>query len=196
MNVSQNSSAAAQPSPNRFPDEYYADPIGRKRYVVQEKILHEWLAPSKVDMARTKQEVAQLVLGAVIIGLIFLLFQEVAVMIVWFAACVMFFIAVFTPPTYIKCQITTLGIKVGTKYYYWEEMIQFWFEERQNMKLLVFRLIWPIDQNIKLLFPTQEEEKILRHTGKFVLFKKPQPTQISRLKEAVQRVLPPELEWN
>lgn len=186
---------ADQKSAHKFPDEFYVDPDGRKRYVVQEKVLLEWSAPSKVDQPRTTKELGQYVLGLAIVALILLILQEWWLLMVFIGVVIIFFATILSAPSYLKCQVTTIGIKVEEKYYYWEQFSQFWFEDRKDQRMALFRVVWPTDMRLKLLYPDELEDEILTIAGKYLLYKKPQQTSADKIREWIRQQLPPELEW-
>ncbi len=182
--------SAPSSSPSQFPEKFYDDPTGIDRYVVQEKVLFSWQGPSKIDRKKKKNEVAQLVLFAVIVILILFLLQEVllALVIVMFAVLYLLFEA--TPPLLLQYQITTIGIKIEEKYYYWPQLTQFWFEDKNETRILHIRNIYPRLQVLKLIIHPDDETDIKTNIGKYLLYKKPQQTAFEKWLKRVSSYLP------
>lgn len=156
-----------------FPDKYYADPMGLDRYVVQEKILFEWLAPNKVDRKKQRAEVLQILFVVLIITAILVLAQELLLAAVFLAFIFLYMAFDLMPPVQLRSQLTTIGIKIEDKYYYWPNLSQFWFEERQKTLYLYFRCVFPYIQVVKLIIAPADEEKIKNIIGTYLLYKKP-----------------------
>ena len=178
------------PPPSSFPEKFYVDPTGLDRYVVQEKMLFSWQGPSKIDKHKKKNELAQLILLAVIVVLILVLLQEIllAFVIVMFAILYILFEA--SPPLLLQCQITTIGLKIEDKYYYWPQLTQFWFESKNDTRILHVRNVYPRLQVIKLIIHPDDEEKIKNTLGTYLLFKKPQQSLIEKWMKRASSYLP------
>ena len=178
-----------------FPDTYYRDPRGIDRYVVQEKELYTWRAPSKIERARTLTEKKQLILMAVFMVLVLVLLGELMIAVMFMLLCIVYALLASAPPTYLDCEITTLGVKVGEKYYFWPDMSQFWWEERADNKVLYSRVIFPEYSTLRLVVPKGDEEKIETTIGTYLLYKKPQQTKLEKWKKALLEKLPIDLEF-
>lgn len=175
---------------SNFPENFYVDPTGLDRYVVQEKVLFSWQGPSKIIKKRSKNQTLQLILFAVILILILILLQEIllAGVVVMFSFLYIVFEA--TPPLLLQCQITTIGLKIEDKYYYWPQLSQFWFETKHTTRILHVRNLYPYLQVIKLIIQENEEEDIKNILGKYLLFKKPQPKFMEKWLKKASSYLP------
>lgn len=178
-----------------FPETYYSDPRGLDRYVVQEKILMTWRAPSKIERNRSATEKKQLMLIVVFILLILILLGEVTFALMFGLVCGIYGILAITPPTYMECSVTTLGIKVGEKYYFWPDLSQFWWETYGQSKVLHLRVVFPDYQVVKLIVPDIDFAEMEKTIGTYLLYKKPQQTRLEKLKKEIQAKLPIDLEF-
>jgi hypothetical protein len=178
-----------------FPDTYYSDPRGIDRYVVQEKELYAWRSPSKIERARTLTEKKQLILIAVFMALVLVLLGELMIAVMFMMICIVYALLAAAPPTYLDCEITTLGVKVGEKYYFWPDMSQFWWEEHGDNRVLYFRVIFPDFATLRLVVPKVDEEKIETTIGTYLLYKKPQQTKFEKWKKELLEKLPIDLEF-
>ena len=179
----------------QFPDNYYQDPTGIDRYVVQEKPLFEWRAPSKIDRKRTKSEQTQIMLIVLFCVLVTVLLGEILVAVMFAVLAALYFIVMTSKPLYLDCLITTLGVKVGEKYYFWSDMSQFWFENRGESRVMYLRVVYPNLQKIRLIIHKPDEEEIQTKMGMYLLYKKPQQTSTEKLIKAVGDKLPIDLEF-
>lgn len=178
-----------------FPETYYSDPRGIDRYVVQEKVLMTWRAPSKIERSRSTTEKKQLILIVLFVILILILLGEVTFALMFGLVCGIYGILAITPPTYTECSVTTLGIKVGEKYYFWPDLSQFWWEAYGQSKVLHLRAVFPDFQVVKLIVPEIDFTEMEKVIGTYLLYKKPQQTRWEKLKKELQAKLPIDLEF-
>jgi len=169
-----------------FPDQYYVDPYGVDRYVVQEKTLFEWRTPSKVERNWKRSDMVQLVLFIALLGLILLLLGDPLLFLVFLTGAALAIIYWMSKPTFLNCKVTTLGIKVEDQYYYWPQMTQFWIEVKGKTHFLFFREIYSNYRFRRLIITEADEEKLKTTIGTYVLYKKPMQTQWEKF---VQKVL-------
>jgi hypothetical protein len=173
--------------PSQFPENFYQDPYGLDRYVVQEKILFEWRAASKLDRKRTRSDFVQLILFFVIVGLILLLLNELLLLVVFITGVFLYVMTILSRPAFLESQITTIGIKVEDKYYFWPQIAQFWFETKMGTKILVFRYVGTTVRNVRLAIQSDDEEEMKTILGKYILCKKPTLTTFeARIDKTVQ----------
>jgi hypothetical protein len=173
-----------------FPEKFYDDPTGLDRYVVQEKVLFSWQGPSKIEKKKRKNETAQLILFAVILILILFLLQEILLGVVVIVFAFLYIVFEASPPMLLSYQITTIGLKVEDKYYYWQQLSQFWFEERNETRVLHLRNLYPHLQIMKLIIHPDDEAEIKNTLGKYLLYKKPQQTTWEKWLKRVGSYLP------
>lgn len=178
-----------------FPEQYYADPFGLERYVVQEKSLYEWLAPSKIEQGRTRNELIQYTLLFVLVSLITLLISGVLAFVVVMVGSIVLFLTIFSPAAFLQCKISTIGIKVEETYYYWQNLSQYWFEERKNSTILYFRTIYPKVGIHHIVIPNDEKENVMKKIGTYLLYKKPQETSLTKWWSRLKEHFPIELDF-
>jgi hypothetical protein len=178
-----------------FPEEYYDDPYGLSRYVVQEKVLFEWKSPSKIEKNPSRQTILQLILMTFLVAAILLLLKEVLLSMVILGAGLVY-VAMFTmKATYIPCQVTTIGLKVGDKYYFWANVSQFWFEEKQGVQYLYLRVVFPGIQKVRFIVYEQDLEVLKTSIGTYLLYRKPQLTFYEKAVQKVTERFPVDLDF-
>lgn len=168
-----------------FPEQYYEDPYGVDRYVVQEKTLFEWKTPSKVEINWKRSDFVQLMLFVTLLSLILLLLGDPLLFLVFLTGAFLLIVHLRSKPTFLNCKITTIGIKIEDQYSYWPQLIQFWFETKGKTHFLYFRDGLAAGRSRKLIVPESEEEKIKTTFGTYLLYKKPQQTRWQRLAQQV-----------
>ncbi|MBW7944178.1 hypothetical protein H3C70_02165 [Patescibacteria group bacterium] len=179
----------------QFPEQYYQDPMGLDRYVVQEKILFEWRAPSKIERKHQGTERLYLTLIIFFCILVAVLLGEFVVALVFTVMSGLYFLLMTSKPLFLNCSITTLGVKVGEKYYFWSDVSQFWFEDRGESRVLYLRVVFPQLQKVRLIIHPSDEEEIQTKLGTYLLYKKPQQTTSEKLWRQLTEKLPIDLEF-
>lgn len=182
------------PTTEQFPDQFYQDPYGVDRYVVQEKSLFSWKSLSKSDRPRQRREMLQYVFFAVLVCLIIFFIGEWLLAVVVAVASVILLTNLLTPPTLLNCTVTTIGIKVEETYYYWPQLSQFWFEVRHNESVdehvLYLRNVVGYPQLIRLRFRADEQDDLQKAIGRYLLLKKPQRNRWEKFVDRLQEKFP------
>lgn len=178
-----------------FPEKFFTDPTGIDRYVVQEKVLFAWESPTKLpapSLPRLGLGLVALALGA---GIVLYLTGDFIVVLLITVIAIVYNIIIHRPLSHLKCQITTLGIKIDDKYYYWSQLTQFWFESRQRTPVLMVRNYYPRIEVLKFIVTEQNIDQIMTTTGTYLLYKKPQSTPWRRTTEFIRSLLPFDIDF-
>lgn len=168
-----------------FPDQYYVDPYGVDRYVVQEKTLFEWRTPSKVERNFKRSDLVQMVLFIALLSLILLLLGDPLLFLVFLAGAILMVVYTMSKPSYLNCKITTLGIKIEDTYYFWPQLAQFWIEKKGKTHFLFFRELISNYRFRRLIIVEADEEKMKTTVGTYLLYKKPQQTQLEKIAQKI-----------
>lgn len=173
-----------------FPEKFFSDPTGIDRYVVQEKQLYAWESPTKLSAPSLPKIGAGLVLAGVGIGLVLFVTGDLIFVPLMLAMAAAYTVLVNRPLSHLKCQVTTLGVKINDKYYYWSQLTQYWFENRQDSTVLMVRCIYPTYTVLKLIVVDDELEPLMTTLGTYLLYKKPQDTWQKKSAEFLRKMLP------
>ena len=179
----------------KFPEKYYQDPLGIDRYVIQEKTLFEWKAPSKIEKKRNSSESAQIILVIVFCLLVLLLLKEFVLAVVFGVFVFLCYVMVASKPTFLSCSVTTLGIKIEERYFFWNDISQFWIEQKGDQFVLYFRSVFPSIQIHRLVLQLGDEEEIRTKIGTYLLYKKPTQTMLEKTLKNIREQLPFDLDF-
>jgi hypothetical protein len=173
-----------------FPEQFYQDPTGIDRYIVQEKIWAEWTGPTRLHAQFTNQRLRQGAGGILIISAICFIFGELMTPVVLWAGAFLFYLLVKQPSPDQTVKVTTLGIKFDREYVYWQQLSQFWIEERDGHTYLYLRQIFPMVTIQRAIVPPSTDATELKTTiGKYILYKVPDFPRIDRwVREFSQRL--------
>ena len=119
-----------------------------------------WKAPSRPFKKRDKDY--YLTVGLIIFLLIIILFfikEWVAVAAVLAVAFVSYVLST-VPPEEVAYEITDKGLRSFGRFYRWEELGEFWFEEKWKQKILVTSLRPPFLGRVHLMLGEIEKEKV------------------------------------
>jgi hypothetical protein len=178
-----------------FPDEFYKDPTGIDRYVVQEKKLIEWQAPAKLPAPPLPKIGAALVVLLAGTAVVLWLSGDVMLLPLVVVVALVYNVVIHRQTTAIACQVTTLGLKVEEKYYYWSQLIQYWIEIRQGMPALFVRNVVGYPETIKLLLDDALLDGVMHAMGTYLLYKEPQHTWWRRFIKFLRSLLPFDVEF-
>ena len=76
------------------------------------------------------------------------------------ATCFVIYVLGTVPPENIKHQITTLGIETAGHFHKWEEMREYWFDEKAGQRMLIVRMILGFPSHLQLLLGSANETRI------------------------------------
>jgi len=124
----------------------------------KQEILVSWASPSRLFKRRTKEFFANV--GAIVFLLLIILIFAREFVLVLAVVSIVFLIYVLStvPPEDVAHRITSLGIESAGHYYRWEELTEFWFEEKWGQKLLMIRPLF--GSLIIILLGSKTEEEI------------------------------------
>lgn len=173
-----------------FPEQFYQDPTGIDRYIVQEKIWAEWHGPTRIHSQFADQTLRRGAGVLLIISAICFIFGEFMTPIVLWAGGFLFYLLIKQPSPEQTIKVTTLGVKFDREYVYWQQLSQFWIEERDGQTYLYLRQVFPMVMTHRAIVPASADLTELKTTiGKYILYKVPDFNRIDRwLRDFTQRL--------
>ncbi len=158
---------------------------------VESNIYLEWEAPSRPFKRHSKEFYKTAAAIAVLISLILVFMGEFLLIGVIAATLFLIYALSSVPPTRIRNRITNLGIESDEHFHKWEEMYEFWFDEKYGEKMLVVRLLVGFPSHLQLMLENAPMEKIKSLlTEKIPFREKPERTFLDRASEWLARNLP------
>jgi len=95
------------------------------------------------------------------------------------------------PPEPIKNKITTLGIETTEHFHRFEEMREFWFDEKYGQKMLVVHLLLGFPTHLQLLLGEISHEKIVPLLSDKIPFKEtPERTFLDKASDWLAQKIP------
>lgn len=126
----------------------------------EEHVLVEWVAPSRPFKKRSQEFYRTIAAMVFLFAIILFFVREILLIMVILAVCFVAYALYTVPPELIKNKITTLGIQTDEYFHKWEEMYEFWFDEKFGQKMLVVRLLMGFPTHLQLLLGNQNPVEI------------------------------------
>jgi hypothetical protein len=124
----------------------------------QEEVLLRWSSPSRLFKKRDKEYYKNI--GAIVFLLVVIMLFAREYMLVVAVLAIVFFIYVTStiPPENIDHKITNLGLESAGRYYRWDELVEFWFEERWGQAMVSIKPL--VGTNLLILIDKTYKDKI------------------------------------
>ena len=97
------------------------------------------------------------------------------------------------PPQDIMYQITTYGIRIGDRLYYWEMMQRFWYGSKYDQELLYIDIV-EFPDRLTLVLGEAEKDIISAVLSEVLLLEKPPLTVYERMAAWLQEKFPLDLD--
>ncbi|HCM37250.1 MAG: hypothetical protein UV61_C0024G0002 [Candidatus Gottesmanbacteria bacterium GW2011_GWB1_43_11] len=154
-------------------------------------MLLEWEAPSR-PFQKHSHEFYRTATALVFLVVIILLFiGEFLLIGVILATYFVIYVLSTVPPETIKNKITSLGIETGDHFHKWEEMQEFWFDEKNGQSLLVIRMFLGFPSHLQLLLNSVSPDQIKKLFANKIPFReKPEITFLDRTSSWLSRKIP------
>ncbi|MBI2594613.1 hypothetical protein HYW39_02880 [Candidatus Curtissbacteria bacterium] len=122
--------------------------------------LFSWSAPSRVFVRRDRKWFTNITLLVLILLLILLFIRQFLLMGVVLAVAFVSYVLATVPPEEIDYKITTAGLNVGTHTFFWKDLEDFWFSEKDNFVLLHINTKVRFPARLILIITDKDKQKI------------------------------------
>jgi len=164
---------------------YNGDPLE-----TEEKVLFHWESDSRLFKPRGKDFYSTLVVLAILISIIMFFIEGVVpVFLIWSVVFVIWVLSK-TPPAQVAHKITDWGIRTEDELYRFEEMANFWFEQKWNKFILRVLLLRRLPGQLVVIVHEKDVDKIKELLGKRVILEKPKPTWSDRASKWLSEKVP------
>jgi hypothetical protein len=140
------------------------------------KELLKWKALSRPFKKRDRDYFTTIAAIVFLLAVILFFLKEWLLIVVILSLMFLAYVLATVPPSEETYKITTRGVSIGEKTYPWNQLIQFWFEEKQQTKVLNIKTVLNFPGELHLVLGDQKQEKIKETVEKYLVFEKPKPT--------------------
>jgi len=152
-------------------------------------VIHEWTAPSRLFKKRGKEYFSTILAIVVLLTVILFILNEW--LLIWLVFTLAFFTYVLATvkPENIKYQMSKKGIKVGRRYYLWNQLTEFWVEQKHGYRIFYITMPLRSPGRVILLIKDSELEKaVLKTLGEKLLYhEEPQKTWAEKAGDWLER---------
>ena len=150
---------------------------------VQEQELFKWSAPERPYKPVSNQFFTTAIAIVVLISIVLALSGEWMLIAVLASMIFVYYVWTKVPPGEVEYSLTTLGVRVGSQLYKWEDCTRFWFQD----ELLLIDTPISFPRRLHLIADKNAVSEILR---KYVLEEKPQETPVERATAWISQKFP------
>lgn len=155
----------------------------------QEEVILEWDALSRPFKQRSRQFFSTLVIIVILVSLILFFAGQFIPIAVIVALAFLAYILSVIPPTFVRHQITTFGLRVEDNLYYWEELGRFWFTEKYGQPILHIE-VDRFPGRLTLLLGQQKVEDMREIFSEILLEQQPEATFFDKAAAWLENKIP------
>lgn len=160
---------------------------------VAEEYILEWTAPSRPFKPRSRQYFSSVLIIGLLISLILFFAGQVLPVAVVVAAVFLVYVLSVIPPGMVKHAVTTYGLRVENKLYYWEEVGRFWFSQKYGTDILHIEIA-PFPGRLTLLLGDLPKVEIQGLLSEILIMEQPPLTLYEKAAAWLQEKIPLESE--
>lgn len=154
------------------------------------KVLLEWQSPSRLFKRLSREKFATIGAIVFLVAIILAFLQEWFLIAVIVALVFFAYILSSVQPEEISHQITNRGVVTGGKNYPWEQLISFWFEQKEEQEILFLDGTERFNFRLMILLGEKKTEEARKLLIQYLPEEKPQKTWIDKAGEWITRQIP------
>lgn len=158
-----------------------------------EELLYAWSAPSRPFKKHNRNYFTTIAVIVLLVSLILVFAGQFVPMAVVCAVAFMIYVINTIPPQEIQYSITTYGVRIGDKLYYWDLMTRFWYGEKYGKKLLYIQII-EFPERLTLVLGDANTEILTSIFSELLLLEKPPLSVYERIAQWLQDKFPLDLD--
>lgn len=144
--------------------------------------LVRWRSPSRLFKKRDRVFFQTVFALVFLIGLILLLMKEILLIGVVLSIAFVGYVLATVPPEEIEHKVTIKGFETAGMLTVWEEISEFWFEEKWNQKILVLQKKFGFPVRLMAILGEQDPRIVKEKINEYVPFKEvPQKSLTDKL---------------
>lgn len=155
-----------------------------------EQVLLKWMAPSRPFKTRDRQFFATVIVIAVLISILLAFAREWMLIAVIAAMIFAYYVWSTVAPEDMEYSITSRGIRMHGQLYRWEELVQWWTEDKWGQKMLVIATPTAAARRLHLLMGQMDEEQVKQVLEKYLVMEEPPETALDKAGKWVSEKFP------
>lgn len=153
--------------------------------------LLSWPAPSRIFKKRDRSFFQTVIALVFLIGIILFLLKEFLLIGVVLAFAFVGYVLATVPPENINHKITVNGFEIAGIMSHWNELTEFWFEEKDGYKILVLQKKIGFPSRVMALLGNQDQGQVKEKINRYLSFREaPEKTMTDKVADWLHRRLP------
>ena len=177
-----------------MPNRNDVDLLPEDRKVVQpepEKTLFSWKGAARPFKRRSREFYSTVGVIVLLLSVILFFAREFLLIGVIVSLAFIGYVLASVEPEEIVYKVTNKGIRVVDKYYFFEYMGRFWFEEKWGQRLLMIEHFGGFPTVVVAVLKEKSQEKGLMGILKeYLIFQKPAPTAMDNMAKWISEKIP------
>jgi len=177
-----------------MPNENDVNLLPEDRKVVQpepEKTLFSWKGAARPFKKRSREFYSTVGVIVLLLSVILFFAREFLLIGVIVSLAFIGYVLASVEPEDIVYKVTNKGIRIVDKYYFFEYMGRFWFEEKWGQRLLMIEHFGGFPTVVVAVLREKSQEKGLMGILKeYLIFQKPAPTAMDNMAKWISEKIP------
>lgn len=149
-----------------------------------------WVSPERAYKPKDFNWILNSILVLLLIVAVLLFLREFVLIAVVLAITFLIYVLGTVPPRDVEHKITTEGLVIGDHSYIWDELAEFWFEEKYDQKLLIVETNLRFPPRLVVLLADQDPEDIKHFLVSYIPYReKPIKNWVDNLSKNLERKL-------
>ena len=158
-----------------------------------EELIYAWQAPSRPFKKHNRNYYSTVGVIVILVSLILIFAGQVLPIAVVLAVTFLAYVLTSIPPQTVTYTLTTYGIRIEDKLYYWQIMSRFWYTEKYGDRLLNIE-ISEFPERITLVIRDANENLLTEILSEILLQQQPAYTLYERVAKWLQDKFPLDLD--
>jgi len=142
----------------------------KRQGVQSEQVFCEWSAPARLFKKRDREYFVNIFAIVFLLSVILVFAREFVLIAAVFSIVFLIYVLSTVPPEDVQHRITNLGIESAGRFYRWEELADFWFEEQWGQQMMIVRPF--MTTRLIILLGNQQKDKIREFVAAYIQFRK------------------------
>lgn len=127
-----------------------------------------WTAPARPFRKKDRSYYTTIAIIVALLILISLLAHEILLVGVLLALGFVAYVLAFIPPEEVEYKLSSQGITIGDRFYFWMELDSFWFSEKEGQKVLNILTNLRYPGQLLIVLGSEDEEKVKGIIAKYL----------------------------
>ena len=155
-----------------------------------EQTLLKWMAPSRPFKTRDRQFFTTVIVIAVLISILLAFAREWMLIATVAAMIFAYYVWSTVPPEEVEYSITTRGLRVHGQLYRWDELVQWWVEDKWGQQMVIIAAPAVVSRRLHLLLGQINEEQVKQILEKYLVMEQPPETAMDKAGKWVTEKFP------